>query len=146
MFLTEKFQSKFYMLMYWMTNQDKYQQINTACLLEIKRNNIDGWTCVPSYICRKYKLLLLNWWKEKPSGSIACTRKQQPRFYWSCSSVVMNDATKLFTRLKEIVVWRRRPIYKITIASILMLVLVKKNYVRNSILIYLGMFVNKHSL
>ena len=31
----------------------------------------------------------LNWWKEKPSGSIACTRKQQPRFYRSCSSVVM---------------------------------------------------------
>jgi len=29
----------------------------------------------------------------KPSGSIACTRKQQPRFYWSCSSLVMNDAT-----------------------------------------------------
>jgi len=37
----------------------------------------------------------LNWWKGKPSGSIACTRKQQPRFYWSCSSVVMNDATPL---------------------------------------------------
>jgi len=32
---------------------------------------------------------VLNWWKGKPSGSIACTRKQQPRFYWSCSSVVM---------------------------------------------------------
>ena len=38
---------------------------------------------------------LENWWKGKPSGSIACTRKQQPRFYWSCSSVVMNDATPL---------------------------------------------------
>jgi len=37
----------------------------------------------------------LNWWKGKPSGSIACTRKLQPRFYWSCSSVVMNDATPL---------------------------------------------------
>ena len=36
---------------------------------------------------------VLNWWKGKPSGNIACTRKQQPRFYWSCSSVVMNDAT-----------------------------------------------------
>ena len=32
---------------------------------------------------------------KKPSGSIACTRKQQPRFYWSGSSVVMNDATPL---------------------------------------------------
>jgi len=42
--------------------------------------------------CHSY---LLNWWKGKPSGSIACTRKQQPRFYWSCSSVVMNDATPL---------------------------------------------------
>jgi len=37
----------------------------------------------------------LNWWKGKPSWSIACTRKQQPRFYWSCSSVVMNDVTPL---------------------------------------------------
>jgi len=35
------------------------------------------------------------WWKGKPSGSIACTRKQQPRFYRSCSSAVMNDATPL---------------------------------------------------
>ena len=44
---------------------------------------------------RLFKLLkisvFLNWWKGKPSGSKACTRKQQPRFYWSCSSVVMND-------------------------------------------------------
>ena len=40
-------------------------------------------------------ILILNWWKGKPSGSIACTRKQQPRFYWSCSSVLMNDATPL---------------------------------------------------
>ena len=27
--------------------------------------------------------------------NIACTRKQQPRFYWRCSSVVMNDATQM---------------------------------------------------
>ena len=39
--------------------------------------------------------LIENWWKGKPSGSIACTRKQQPRFYWSRPSVVMNDATPL---------------------------------------------------
>ena len=39
--------------------------------------------------------LTWNWWKGKPSGSIACTRKQQPRFYGSCSSVVINDATPL---------------------------------------------------
>jgi len=38
-------------------------------------------------------MVVLNWWKGKPSGSIACKRKQQPQFYWSCSSVVMNDAT-----------------------------------------------------
>jgi len=37
----------------------------------------------------------INWWKGKPSGSIACAIKQQPRFYWSRSSVVMNDATPL---------------------------------------------------
>jgi len=28
-----------------------------------------------------------NWWKAKPSGSIACTGQKQPRFYWSCLSV-----------------------------------------------------------
>jgi len=39
--------------------------------------------------------MVWNWWKGKPSGSTACTRKQQPRFYWNCSSVVMNDATPL---------------------------------------------------
>jgi len=39
--------------------------------------------------------VIINWWKGKPSGSIACTRKQQPRFYWSCSSVVINDVTPL---------------------------------------------------
>ena len=33
--------------------------------------------------------------KGKALRNIACTRKQQPRFYWSCSSVVMNDATPL---------------------------------------------------
>jgi len=31
--------------------------------------------------------LIWNWWKGKPSGSIACTRKQQPRFYWSQSVI-----------------------------------------------------------
>jgi len=41
------------------------------------------------------KVIKLYWWKGEPSGSIFCTRKQQPRFYWSCSSVVMNDATLL---------------------------------------------------
>jgi len=59
----------------------------------LKRNKIltdsyRAWT-------RAITLRLSNWWKGKPSGSIACTRKQQPRFYWSCSSVVMNDATPL---------------------------------------------------
>jgi len=44
---------------------------------------------------------VLNWWKGKPSGSIACTRKRQPRFYWSCSSVVMNDATPLMPLAHE---------------------------------------------
>jgi len=33
--------------------------------------------------------------KGKPSWSIACTRKQQPWFYWSCWSVIMNDSTPL---------------------------------------------------
>jgi len=33
--------------------------------------------------------------KGKPSGNKAWMRKQQPRFYWSCSSVVMKDATPL---------------------------------------------------
>jgi len=37
----------------------------------------------------------INWWKEKPSGSKVFTEKQQSRFYWSCLSVVMKDATPL---------------------------------------------------
>jgi len=41
------------------------------------------------------KSYALNWWKGKPSGSIDCTRKQQPRFYWSFSLVVINDTTPL---------------------------------------------------
>jgi len=39
--------------------------------------------------------VIINRWKGKPSGSLACTRKQQPRFYWSRSSVVMHDASPL---------------------------------------------------
>jgi len=33
------------------------------------------------------------WFRNFIKLEIWCTRKQQPRFYWSCSSVVMNDAT-----------------------------------------------------
>jgi len=36
-----------------------------------------------------------NWWEGKPSGSTAGMGKQQPRFYWSCSSMVIKDATPL---------------------------------------------------
>ena len=32
--------------------------------------------------------LQLNWWKGKPSGRITCTKNQQSRFNWSCSSKV----------------------------------------------------------
>jgi len=44
------------------------------------------WTlqCIYQENCVKFKTIL-NWWKEKPAGSIACTRKQQPRFHWSWS-------------------------------------------------------------
>ena len=47
-----------------------------------------GWPRCPH--CSEIKLM-----KGKALKSIACTRKQQHRFYWSCSSVVMNDATPL---------------------------------------------------
>ena len=47
------------------------------------------------WIMKNIFQILINWWKGKPPGSIACTRKQQPRFYSSCSSVVMNNATPL---------------------------------------------------
>jgi len=64
-----------------------------------KKTCLTPWPEVAQY--QKVKFLehtfmyQLNWWKGKPSESKACTRKQQPRFYWSCSSVVMNDATSL---------------------------------------------------
>jgi len=48
-----------------------------------------------NYTIMTNKDFKINWWKGKPSGSIACTRKQKLRFYWSCSSIVMNDATPL---------------------------------------------------
>jgi len=51
--------------------------------------------CVPFHNKLFFWHFHLNWWKWKPSGSIACTRKQQPRFYWSRSLIVMNDATPL---------------------------------------------------
>jgi len=51
---------------------------------------------------------IANWWKRKPSGNKACTRKQQPRFYWSCSSVVMKDATPLQTSHFLNIFWRRK--------------------------------------
>jgi len=69
----------------------------TLQLFRILRNK-NGWktTSIESNVTMDSSFgSWLNWWKGKPSGSIACTRKQQPRFYWSCSSVVMNDATPL---------------------------------------------------
>jgi len=41
--------------------------------------------CKTAQQSSRFCILLLNWWKRKPSESIACTRKQQPRFYWSCN-------------------------------------------------------------
>jgi len=41
--------------------------------------------CTFSY---KLQSIIINWWKGKPSGSIACTRKQQPRFYWSIKHIL----------------------------------------------------------
>jgi len=37
----------------------------------------------------------LHWEKGKPLGSIDCMGKQQSRFYWSCSSVVIKDTTPM---------------------------------------------------
>jgi len=70
--------------------------------IQVVRNLKEDW--IDSVWLRVQTMLLknrgpylgkLNWWKGKPSGIIACTRKQQPRFYWSRSSGVMNDATPL---------------------------------------------------
>jgi len=46
-------------------------------------------------------LLTFNWCKVKPSWSIACMGKQQPLFYWSWSSVVINYATPLTPLVHE---------------------------------------------
>ena len=42
-----------------------------------------------------YVLFKLSWWRGKPSGRIACTRKPQPWFYWNCSSLVINESDLL---------------------------------------------------
>jgi len=57
----------------------------------------------------KYLKVLLNRWKGKPSWSIACARKQQPRFYWSRSLVVMNDATPLAQCNCHAVIFSKQP-------------------------------------
>jgi len=72
-----------------------------CCKLDSMWNPLSAITPSPSNffpdIFKSWKSLRikLNWWNWKPLGSIACTRKQQPRFYWSCLSAVMNDATPL---------------------------------------------------
>ena len=38
--------------------------------------------------------VLIKLMKGNPSWNIACIGKQQPRFYFSCSSEVMKDATQ----------------------------------------------------
>jgi len=53
------------------------------------------WGLTQKYICLVKTVYDIKLMKGKATGSIACTRKQQPRFYWSCSSVVKNDATPL---------------------------------------------------
>jgi len=53
------------------------------------------YSVVNNYDKHTTRIYELNWEKGKPSGSIACMRQEQPRFYWSCLSVVMKDATPL---------------------------------------------------
>ena len=67
---------------------------HTGCLVIRHLPNVTI-SQIISFHSTKKNDCMLNWWKGKPSGSIACTTKQQPRFYWSCSSAVMNDATPL---------------------------------------------------
>jgi len=63
--------------MHNLTYIDKVFQLRNAF------HNISGhYKNVFSYLTGYFQII--NWWKGKPSGSIACTRKQQPRFYWSC--------------------------------------------------------------
>jgi len=62
------------------------------------------------------RLNVINWWKGKPLGSIACTRKQQPRFYWSCSSTKCGQivGNKLYFRtvFNFIPIWGKTKSYK----------------------------------
>ena len=80
-----------------MVNVSKCYMMGIFCWFIIMHQlNVMWTTVVASYndgIC--INTIIINWWKVKPSEGIACTRKQQPLFYWSCSSVVMNDATPL---------------------------------------------------
>jgi len=67
------------------------------------------WNCKVRFCYLFYMfpfLFFINWWKGKPSGSINCTRKKQPRFYWSCSSDLPFyrpiSLTEKLTRLAEL--------------------------------------------
>ena len=79
------------------TSKDRafYFRFWLKILYELNKNWIYRSEFWLSYIYKFLIYLIKNWWKGKPSGNIACTRKQQPRFYWSRSSVVMNDAEPL---------------------------------------------------
>jgi len=72
-----------------------------VAVLSLTRLFNEVMSSLPAFLCWS------NWEKEKPSESIVCMGKQQPRFYWSCSSVVMKDATPLTPLAHE-----RNSIYK----------------------------------
>jgi len=76
---------------------DEFKTWQKKRILErnVKLSHNSKFYILQTYWKEKLIILQLNWWKEKPSGSIVCTRKQQPRFYWSCSSAVMKDASPL---------------------------------------------------
>jgi len=66
-----------------------------VAVLSLTRLFNDIMSSLPAFLCWS------NWEKEKPSESIVCMGKQQPRFYWSCLSVVMKYATPLTPQAHE---------------------------------------------
>ena len=90
-------------------------------LIRTSRHILPGPTPKRIKIIRRTNSLI--WRKGNPAGSIACTRKQQPRPYWSRSSVAMNDATPLTPHLRLFCPWWTRRLHYSKNSSVVFLAL-----------------------
>jgi len=88
--------------MYWKCIDNAMTSPNYECQSSITIYRVFACFCMPQTLIFLIFFGSLRWWfiviklmKGKSTRKHACTRKQQPQFYWSYSSVVTTDATPL---------------------------------------------------